>query len=124
MVEHPEGSLAFRRFGLPIPTPGAGWVSNGLFDPWRGWSCYVEQGFYGHNARKRTWLYAVGVALPELRWGRAPGEFMWIGKPSKGRAKGRVIVQLPKRERASTPIPFRDMLLALAASADRAEVAA
>lgn len=124
VLEHPEGSLAFRRFDLPIPSPGAGWISSGMFDPWRGWSCYVEQGFYGHNARKRTWLYACGTDLPSLRFGKAPGSFMWIGNPSNSRAKGRVIIQLPRRERAATPIEFRDVLLGIARSAIRSEVAA
>lgn len=34
-----------------------------------GWTCCVEQGHYGHRARKATWLYANGVDLPSLIWG-------------------------------------------------------
>ena len=36
------------------------------------WTCHVEQGHYGHFANKPTWLYAVGVLLPEFIW--EPGE--------------------------------------------------
>jgi hypothetical protein len=37
-----------------------------------GWTCYVEQWFYGDRAKKATWLYANGVELPSLRWGHTP----------------------------------------------------
>ncbi len=40
-----------------------------MADVFGGWTCQVEQGHYGHRARKATWLYAVGVALPSLLWG-------------------------------------------------------
>lgn len=37
-----------------------------------GWTCCVEQGHYGHRARKASWLYAVGVRpLPSLAWGES-----------------------------------------------------
>lgn len=36
-----------------------------------GWTCCVEQGRYGHYARKPTLLYAVGCELPELSWGKS-----------------------------------------------------
>lgn len=29
----------------------------------------MEQGNYGHRARKATWLYAHGTELPSLKWG-------------------------------------------------------
>jgi hypothetical protein len=34
-----------------------------------GWTCCVEQGRYGHYARKPTLLLAYGCELPELDWG-------------------------------------------------------
>jgi hypothetical protein len=68
VLEHPEASHAWRAFGLIPPLRNGGWS---VADDVGGWTCCVEQGHYGHRARKATWLYAVGVELPSLRWGRS-----------------------------------------------------
>ena len=70
VLEHPEASAAWRTFGIIAPLRGGGWsaAGDGL-----GWTCCVEQGHYGHRARKATWLYAVGCELPSLRWGSSAG---------------------------------------------------
>jgi len=66
VLEHPEATAAWRHHGLIAPLRGGGWsvAGDGM-----GWTCCVEQGHYGHRARKATWLYAVGCALPPLKWG-------------------------------------------------------
>ena len=69
VIEHPEASHAWRHFGLLAPPKRGGWVAAG---DGIGWTCCVEQGHYGHLSRKATWLYAVGVDLPSLRWGVSP----------------------------------------------------
>jgi hypothetical protein len=51
------------------PSPRGGWV---VADFLGGWTCCIEQGHYGHRARKATWLYAHGIDLPSLRWGPRP----------------------------------------------------
>jgi len=66
VLEHPRGSKAWPAHGLVAPPAGGGWVAADLVG---GWTCCVEQGHYGHLARKSTWLYAHGVALPTLQWG-------------------------------------------------------
>lgn len=71
VLEHPEASHAWRAFGLLAPLRGGGWCAAG---DGRGWTCCVEQGWYGHRARKATWLYAVGCELPVLRWGPSPAQ--------------------------------------------------
>jgi hypothetical protein len=68
VLEHPEASHAFRTYGLVPPPKSGGWQRSGC-----GWTCCVEQGHYGHRARKATWLYAVDCALPELKWGPSQG---------------------------------------------------
>lgn len=68
VLEHPEGSHAWAHFGLAKPPRKGGWVKADGY----GWTCRVEQGKYGHYCAKPTWLYAVGTALPELRWGVSP----------------------------------------------------
>jgi hypothetical protein len=95
-----------------------GWVRADEF----GWTCCVEQGHYGHPARKATWLYAVDTALPDLVWGKSKGARLDEGFHSKAerdaaRAAGqKPIKRLSAAENLATPIPFRDMLIAMAES--------
>lgn len=108
---------------------GGHWVAADFFG---GWTCCVEQGKYGHRARKATWLYACGVtSLPSLEWGASRtdhrvdgcgfhtteervvklGDREWLAD------RGIALERLSKRERASTPIAFRDLLLEIARGA-------
>jgi hypothetical protein len=121
VLEHPEASAAWSTFGLMTPPKGGGWVSAGMGDP--GWTCCVEQGHYGHRARKATWLYAVGADLPELRWGRSSGARLDAGyhtaeerRTAKARGCTRDRGRLTDLERLATPIAFRDALLGMARS--------
>ena len=104
VLEHPEASHAWRAFGLPRPHRAGGWT---LPDDAGGSACCVEQGHYGHRARKATWLYAVGVDLPSLTWGPAP-------IPSTDRTRTGWCQRASKRQRAATPSAFRDVLLSMA----------
>jgi hypothetical protein len=113
VLEHPQASAAWHAFGLMEPPWGGGWVAA----DWEGgWTCCVEQGHYGHRARKATWLYAAGVtSLPSLQWGPS----VTIGRIDDG-LHGKTwscAERLNKRERAATPIPFRDLLLSIAGTA-------
>lgn len=66
VIEHPWGSHAWQHFGLNVPERSGGWI---MADFLGGWTCCVEQGQYGHYARKPTLIYAFGTELPMLRWG-------------------------------------------------------
>ena len=66
VLEHPEASAAWAQFGLAAPPKSGGWI---VADFLGGWTCCVEQGHYGHRARKATWLYVHGVVPPLLKWG-------------------------------------------------------
>jgi hypothetical protein len=66
VIEHPWGSHAWAHFGLNRPARDGGWITA---DFEGGWTCCVEQGRYGHYARKPTLLLAYRVELPELAWG-------------------------------------------------------
>lgn len=107
VIEHPAHSAAWRHFGLPVPRRWGGWYSR-LDD--QGWSCWVEQGNYGHPYRKPTWLYAYGVDLPQLAWGRGPGLSLQHRDPTMSQTQ-RLRLLLP------TPPAFRDVLLAMARTA-------
>jgi hypothetical protein len=121
VLEHSADSKAWEAHGLMAPPRSGGWVSA----DWQGgWTCYVEQGFYGHSARKATWLYACQVELPSLRWGQ--GEQRLDPKMVErhgyeyARRKGLVSMVGGKRKkqiRNATPALFRDLLLSIARSA-------
>jgi hypothetical protein len=127
VLEHPADSLAWAAHGLAKPPRSGGWHSADFVG---GFTCYVEQGFYGHNARKATWLYACHVELPTLRWGQ--GEQRLDPKMVErhgyeyARRKGLVSMVGGKHKKAirnATPPEFRDVLLSIAATA-RVECAA
>jgi hypothetical protein len=116
VLEHPEASHAWNYFGLLAPLRGGGWSRADH----HGWTCCVEQGAYGHRARKATWLYACKTQLPSLTW-RAQGEFVRlddgyhsVAERARGKRHNGVIERLGKSERAATPIEFRDVLLNIA----------
>ncbi len=116
VLEHPALTLAWPAFGLPRPL-AEGWIKTFC----GGWVGQVEQGQYGHRARKATWLYCFGLDPPELRWGPGPEPEAWI---SADRPRFELaalgIDQLSKREAKATPIEFRDLLISLALSATNA----
>jgi hypothetical protein len=114
VLEHPAGSLAWDHFRLPRPVPG-GW-SSAFGDP--GYATEVAQGAYGLPARKRTWLYAVGVELPALDW-REPLASVSVSAfgSTRGKPKPERYNDLGKGHRAHTPLAFRDALLDMARSA-------
>ena len=123
VLEHPAYSDAWAAHDLNAPPTGGGWVAADLHG---GFTCYVEQGRYGHAAKKATWLYACGVReLPSLRWGCiADGEskalVSWCGNHVKS---GEKRPRVGKHAASRTPVEFRDVLLAIARSARRTEAA-
>jgi hypothetical protein len=126
VLEHPAFSKAWDVYGLAEPLWRGGWTY-GLDG---GASCYVEQGRYGLPVKKATWLYAYGIALPELLWGWTPD---LDGDPLRGseglnvwrdRFKGRREQWTKGQHRgghhgltATTPPAFRDVLLEMARTA-------
>lgn len=119
VLEHPADSQAWRYYGLEKPLRGGGWT---IADDFGGWTCYVEQGHYGHFARKPTWLYACKAAqLPELNWLRMPQQLHPVALAKHGYEKARRIGMVAmiggKRKtqiREATPTAFRDVLISLA----------
>ena len=119
VLEHPEASAAWDAFGLNRPPRNGGWV---VADFEGGWTCCVEQGHYGHRARKATWLYVHGVEPPPLRWGssgtRERLEDGYHSTEERRRAvRTGVCQRLSKRQRSATPVGFRNLLLSIARTA-------
>lgn len=126
VLEHPEASHAWHHFGLNTPPRDGRWI---VADFQGGWTCCVEQGHYGHRARKATWLYAIDIALPELIWGPSTGQRLDEGFHStEERQRLRSAGQQPrhrlsKKECVHTPIAFRDVLLSMARGVSQVSVA-
>lgn len=113
VLEHPAYSDAWPAFGLPKPSRHGGW-QRGLCG---GWSCHLEQGRYGHVAKKATWLYAHGTQLPSMRWGseldtKSAYLVSWCANKTKAHDKRPRV----GKAAAATPIEFRDALIAIAQS--------
>ena len=134
VLEHPAYSDAWQAFGLIVPPPSGGWVRSVLGG---GWCCQVEQGRYGHPARKATWIYCHGTELPTLRWGSIPNGIPHaVGWRDSRRRKGRTYAaivghcknntdptdtrpRISKRQASATPPEFRDVLIGMARSVYR-----
>ena len=126
VLEHPAYSDAWSAFGIARPPRQGGWVAtdkdvDGQWRPYPGgyaFTCHVEQGRYGHMAKKATWLYAVvpylGM-LPELKWGSDPDQrskalVSWCGNHV---ASGEVRPRVGKAAASKTPPEFREALLTI-----------
>jgi hypothetical protein len=115
VLEHPEGTHAWRRYGIPSPPRSGGWIA--CLDG--GWTCCVEQGHYGHRARKATWLYSFGMTPPPLKWGKSEAtikledSYHSADERRRGTRTG-ACQRMGHRERAATPVEFRDVLIGIA----------
>jgi len=124
VIEHPDQSHAWAAFGLAKPPREGGWVAADYLGAGRyGWTCCVEQGRYGHYARKPTWLYAVDTDRPELDWGKSEARLCseLIARVGLKRAKKRGEVcsrggGTDSAPRIGTPPEFRELLLSIARS--------
>lgn len=120
VIEHPWGSHAWSYFGLNKPPREGGWI---MADFHGGWTCCVEQGRYGHYARKPTLIYAVGCDLLELDWGIGEPRLdpAVVARMGLKRAKrlGEVSARGGGKDsspRIGTPPEFRDILISMARS--------
>lgn len=113
VLEHPAKSKAWATFNLSKPV-GVGWSKTAC----GGWVCEVWQSAYGHKANKATWLYYVGRSLPpELRWDRPKGSHQVGFQDQRGKARNKPT--LSSIDAAKTPDEFRDILIAMARSANQ-----
>jgi hypothetical protein len=120
VLEHPKDSKAWDAFQIVKPHRSGGWAMDSRANVW---VCCVEQGHYGHRARKPTWLIyhsPVGVRPPDLIWGESqmmlpPQTEDSLARRGRGAyTVNNAIERMCKRERLATPILFRDLLLQLA----------
>jgi hypothetical protein len=120
VLEHPWQSHAWAHFGLNTPPREGGWIAA---DFEGGWTCCVEQGRYGHYARKPTLLYAAGVDLPELDWGIGESRLDPAVIERMGLQRAKRLGEVGSRgggtdssPRIGTPEPFMQLLIGMARS--------
>lgn len=128
VLEHPWQSHAWPHFGLNVPPREGGWIAADFYG---GWTCCVEQGRYGHYARKPTLLYAVGVDLPELDWGIGASRLDPAVIERMGLKRAKKLGEVGARgggtdssPRIGTPEPFRNLLIDMARSVKARSLAA
>lgn len=121
VIEHPADSAAWEFFDLMEPPRSGGWV---MADWFGGWTCCIEQGRYGHYARKPTWLLAYGCELPSLDWGISPPRLDPAVVARMGLKRAKRLGEVGARgggtdsdPRIRTPDRFRDLLLSIARTA-------
>lgn len=125
VIEHPWCSHAWPWFNLNKPDRKGGWIAA---DMGGGWTCCVEQGRYGHYARKPTLLLAYHCELPELAWGVGERRLPQWAIDKYGLAycikAGELAFKGGGKDsspRITTPEPFRNLLVSMARSVKRQE---
>jgi hypothetical protein len=112
VLEHPRGSKLFDAARLPKPGDAP--------DAFGGYTIEVCQCDWGHPARKRTWLYIVGVpreALPPMPEPREPTHWASGGRTRSSRQGSPVppgIKVCSAQQRRRTPPAFAAWLLEVA----------
>lgn len=95
VLEHPHGSKLWECAELPAP---------GVVDAYGGFTVTVDQGWWGHEAPKPTWLYVVGMPRHHLPV---------LPVAPLRRRSGRTLDMTPA-DRERTPWLFADWLVRLA----------
>jgi len=114
VLEQPARSAAFVAFGMPAPGEPC--------DAFEGYTIEVAQVEWGHPARKRTWIYCVGVPRDALEAppfpGRAPTHWVSGGRKHDRKGSGGVVPPGIKvcsaQQRRRTPPEFAAYLVRLA----------
>ncbi len=120
VLEQPADSRMFEHFGAPLPGEPA--------DKFGGYTIEVAQVEWGHVARKRTWLYLVGVPSSALEAPPFPGRepTHWVSGGRRHSRKGSGGFAPPgikicsAQQRNRTPQLFAEYLVRLAEAAGRA----
>ena len=111
VLEHPAYSDAWKAFDLPRPLGHGQWIQG----PCGGWAVHIDQAWYGHKAKKATWLYAHGRGtLPIFPQRFAPPSgypVSWCGNHVKSTEKR---PRIGKREASATPPEFAEVLCSIA----------
>lgn len=113
VLEHPYGSHLWLAVFPQLPPP-----ERGARDDWGGFTVEVEQVYWGHVARKKTWLYCVGAPryatdiVPPFP-NRKPTHH--VSRDAKrARRNGYTLKRTSSKQNRETPIHFAEWLISLA----------
>lgn len=106
VLEHPESSLLWWRMDLP---------KGKQIDEFGGFTLSIDQFWFGHRARKRTWLYVCGIKPAEIP--AMPLKFDLITHVVSSVKKGHKSYKpgITHAEREHTPLDLAKWLVELAA---------
>lgn len=105
VLEHPESSSLWNAKSLPLGAET---------DDFGGWTLSVDQHWFGHLARKKTWIYICGISrkqLPDYSIRFEPITHVLCGSKYRG-AYSRPEVSKDLREH--TPVDFAKFLIDIA----------
>lgn len=139
VLEHPAGSLLWEACELPVPfrtyadcqggsiSESVDECGDPLLDSFGGYTIELDQVEWGHVARKRTWLYLVGVPREALEAppfpGREPTHWVSGGRRHDRKGSGGIIPPGIKvcsaQQRRRTPPLFAEYLVRLARAVRR-----
>lgn len=94
VVEHPRTSTLWQTMNLPLP---------GKTDAFGGWTLNIDQHWFGHKAKKNTFLYIKGCRPQQI-----PAIPLTLTRPT------REIEHMAKPERERTPEKLAQWLIQLA----------
>lgn len=103
VLEHPAGSKLWEDQNLPLRKP--------KFDKYGGFTISIQQKWFGHRAKKWTWLYFVGLTpkqLPALELNFDALQFC------VSCCRNSNLKEIPKAEREKTPKKFALWLIEVA----------
>lgn len=103
VLEHPAGSTLWQDMALPPPGQRRDYI---------GWTLPIDQNWWGHRARKRTWLYIVGCEPRDV-----PDMPIVLGETThvvQSRRRTDYRPHITKPEREHTPIELARWLVELA----------
>ncbi|AXH78092.1 MAG: hypothetical protein [Microviridae sp.] len=92
ILEHPSRSKLWETMNLPIPGQRQ--------DHYGGYSISIDQHWFGHRAKKNTWLYIKGIPINKLPL-----------IPISLNAILTTVEKMGKKEREATPIKFAEWLI-------------
>jgi hypothetical protein len=107
VLEHPESSKLWEEANLPF----------GLNkDEYGGWTLKVDQFWWGHKARKKTWLYICGIERNQVSYPLCFDAIQYTVSTTmhRGRKYFKPKKSISVRDRSATPKLFAEWLINLA----------